>query len=185
MFALSSNVKQFYLTQTLDPIRCFSISFTPSTQLCINSRANLVLFLWLSNQSRRRKTKFTPAIVVKLVTVVEVDPKASFSIATTPRCRGGCYSYPWIAPPLPLICTLYCWVLSKAVSSTIFKVFDMTRPGIEPSSPGPLANTLLTWSIDCNLLKNWLCLSSYPWQRGWVIIYFYDEREMWFITESK
>ena len=33
-------------------------------------------------------------------------------------------------------------MLSKVVSSTIFKVFGMTRPGIEPRSPGPLANTL-------------------------------------------
>ena len=42
---------------------------------------------------------------------------------------------------LPSIGTLYCWVLSKEVlSSTIF--FGMTRPGIEPWSPGPLANTL-------------------------------------------
>ena len=30
------------------------------------------------------------------------------------------------------------------VSSTIFKVFIMTRPGIEPRSPGPLAHTLPT-----------------------------------------
>ena len=45
---------------------------------------------------------------------------------------------------LPLIRTLYCWVLSKEVSSTIFKVFGMTQPGIEPRSPGPLANILLT-----------------------------------------
>ena len=30
---------------------------------------------------------------------------------------------------LPLIRTLYCWVLSKDVSSTIFKVFGMTQPG--------------------------------------------------------
>ena len=30
-----------------------------------------------------------------------------------------------------------------AASSTIFWVFGMTRPGIEPRSPGPLANTLL------------------------------------------
>ena len=45
---------------------------------------------------------------------------------------------------LPLIRTLYCWVLSKEVSSTIFKVFGMTRPRIEPRSPGPLANTLPT-----------------------------------------
>ena len=34
--------------------------------------------------------------------VVEGDPKAPFSIATTPRSRGGRYSFPWIAP-------LYLW----------------------------------------------------------------------------
>ena len=33
----------------------------------------------------------------KLATVVEGNQKASFSIATTPRCRGGFYSFPWIA----------------------------------------------------------------------------------------
>ena len=32
---------------------------------------------------------------VKLATVVEGDPKAPFSIATTPWCRGGCYSFPF------------------------------------------------------------------------------------------
>ena len=31
---------------------------------------------------------------VKLVTIVEGDPKATFSIATTPRCRGERYSFP-------------------------------------------------------------------------------------------
>ena len=45
---------------------------------------------------------------------------------------------------LPSIRNLYCWVLSKEVSSTIFKVFGMTRPGIEHRSLGPLANTLPT-----------------------------------------
>ena len=48
--------------------------------------------------------------------------------------------------------TLYCWVLSKEVSSTIFKVFGRTRPGIEPRSPGPLVNTLPTRPM--NRLKN-------------------------------
>ena len=33
-------------------------------------------------------------------------------------------------------------MLSKEASSTIFWVFGMSRPGIEPRSPGPLANTL-------------------------------------------
>ena len=35
------------------------------------------------------------------LTIVEGDPKAPFSIATTPRCRGGRYSIPWIAPLYP------------------------------------------------------------------------------------
>ena len=37
----------------------------------------------------------------KLVTVVEGEQKAHFSIATTPWCRGGRYSFPWIAPLYP------------------------------------------------------------------------------------
>ena len=45
---------------------------------------------------------------------------------------------------LPLIHTLYCWVLSKEVSSSIFKVFGMMQAGIEPMSPRPLANILPT-----------------------------------------
>ena len=46
-------------------------------------------------------------------------------------------------PTLPLILTLWYWLLSKAVSSIIFWVFGMTQPGIEPRSPRLLANTLL------------------------------------------
>ena len=38
---------------------------------------------------------------VKLATVVEGNLKAPFSIATTPRCWKGCYSFPWIAPFYP------------------------------------------------------------------------------------
>ena len=33
-----------------------------------------------------------------LVIVIEGDPKVPFSIATTPRCRGGRYTFPWITP---------------------------------------------------------------------------------------
>ena len=33
-------------------------------------------------------------VKVKLVTIVEGNPKAPFSKATTPRCRGGRYSFP-------------------------------------------------------------------------------------------
>ena len=60
---------------------------------------------------------------------------------------------------IPLICTLYCWVLSKEVSSTIFWVFGMTRPGIEHRSPGPLKSAFLTASTP--RCKGW-CY-SFPW----------------------
>ena len=78
--------------------------------------------------------KFT-GIKVKLVTVVEGDPKAPFSIATTPRCRGGHYSFPWIGPLYPWSLP-YNAELSHVASSTIFCVFGMTQPGIESRSPG-------------------------------------------------
>ena len=38
---------------------------------------------------------------VKLATLVEGDPKALFSIATTPMDWGGRFSIPWIAPFYP------------------------------------------------------------------------------------
>ena len=91
-----------------------------------------------------------------MANVVEGDPKAPFSIATTPRCRALLLSQD--CSTLPLIRTLYCWVLSKEVSSIIFKVFGMTRPGIEPRSLGPLANTLPTRPMSR--------LTYFFWSRG-------------------
>ena len=38
---------------------------------------------------------------VKLTTLVEGDPKAPFSIATTLRCRGERNSIPWVAALYP------------------------------------------------------------------------------------
>ena len=63
---------------------------------------------------------------------------------------NSCYTE--AATPFPellhLIRTLYFWVLSAEVSGTIFKVFGMMWPWIEPRSPGPLANTLPTRPIS-------------------------------------
>ena len=85
-----------------------------------------------------------------MATVVEGDQKALFSIATTPRCMGGRYSFSLDCSTLLFIRTLYCWVLSKEVSNTIFKVFGMKQPGSEPRSRGTLANTLPT-RLMCRL----------------------------------
>ena len=75
--------------------------------------------------------------IYKLATIVKGDQKAPFSIATTPRL-GEAQLLSLDCSTLPFIRTLYCLVLSKEVSSTIFKVFGMRKHGIEPRSPGPL-----------------------------------------------
>ena len=43
------------------------------------------------------KSEYYTKIKVKLATLVKGDLKDPFSIATTPRCRGGCYSISCIA----------------------------------------------------------------------------------------
>ena len=60
------------------------------------------IFSYYSKKKKLYKSSIDSInIKVKLATVVEGDQKAPFSIATTPRCRGGCYSFPWIAPLYP------------------------------------------------------------------------------------
>ena len=60
----------------------------------------------------------------------------------------------------PLIPTLLCWVLSKEASSTIFWVFVMNRPRVEPRSPKPLENTLpplyIYIYIYIYIYENWI-----------------------------
>ena len=57
--------------------------------------------------------------------------KGSFSIATTPRYREGATPF-----PLSLILTLYYWMLSKDVSSTIFKFLVWLDLGLNPGLTG-------------------------------------------------
>ena len=57
-----------------------------------------VLYFKLKNFNAIMLTIINITVSSKLVTLVEGDPKAPFLIATTPMCRGGCYSFPWIAP---------------------------------------------------------------------------------------
>ena len=76
---------------------------------------------------------------VKLMTVVEGDLKAPFSIATTLRYREGHYSFPGL-----LHFTLDPYFIMQSVKQSGIKyhfwVFGMTRPGIEPRFPRPLVN---------------------------------------------
>ena len=51
---------------------------------CVFVCANACAYLCVLHTSKKKK--------VKLATLIDGDPKAPFSIATTPRCMGGCYS---------------------------------------------------------------------------------------------
>ena len=108
------------------------------TQCCQHDlMMRMIMMIYISTDEKNTILICVHVYKVKLATLVEGDLKASFSIATTLRCRGGCYSISRIAP-------LYPWSSPyKAASSTIFWVFGMIRPGIQPQSSGPLANTLL------------------------------------------
>ena len=78
---------------------------------------------------------------IKLVTLGEGNPK---SVATTPRCRWIQYSIPWIAP---LDAYLIMLSVKQGDIKYHFWVIGMTRPGIEPQSPTPLANTIHSANI--------------------------------------
>ena len=56
----------------------------------------LLLEIYFSLPLQIAITKWTGKYV-KLAIEVDGDPKAPFSIATTLRCRGGRYSFPWIS----------------------------------------------------------------------------------------
>ena len=108
------------------------------------------------------------------IKVVESNRKALFTLATTRRCRGGCFSFSWIAPLYPSSISYS----AEEVSSTIFWIFGMTWPGIESWSLRPLANALSTWKIpwgsqlkSYQSLKKWYlmlsCLTLSTIRYGW------------------
>ena len=64
-------------------------------------RIDIVVNWYRKGDSERLKVRSDAQLnedrdYVKLATLVTGDLMALFSIATTPRCRGGCYSNPWI-----------------------------------------------------------------------------------------
>ena len=86
-----------------------------------------------------------------MATLVEDDPEAPFFTATTPGCRGGRYSIPWIAPFYPWSFFIILGVKQGGIKCH-FWFFGMTRPDNEPRFPGPLADTLIIWPILLNVI---------------------------------
>ena len=82
--------------------------------------------------------------------VIEGDTKAPFSIDTTPRCREGRYSIPWITPLTP---DAYLIMLSVKLGGIKYHFLShgITRPWIKPRSPGTLANTLTNNNNNDNI----------------------------------
>ena len=97
-----------------DMIKCFELTLLPvswkqNEEEAVHCRFRISLCVYIHLAVPR----FSPSlnyfvyyvlkgkVKVKLATIVEGDPKAPFSIATTPRCRGGRYSIPRIAPLYP------------------------------------------------------------------------------------
>ena len=70
--------------------------------------------------------------ISKLAYIVKGDPNAPFSIATTPRCRGGSYSFFGL-----LYFTLDPYLIMLSVKQGGIKYHFLSL-----WSPGPLANTL-------------------------------------------
>ena len=94
---------------------------------------------------------------LKYLPLVEGNPKASFSIATTPRCRGRCHSFPRIAPLYPWSFLIMLSVKQGGIKYHFLSLwYDSTWDWIR--SPGPLANTLTIIPISGQIFCTFLCI---------------------------
>ena len=110
---------------------------------------------------------------VKSPTVVESDPKASFSIATTLRCREGHYFFPWIAP---LYFDPYLIMLSVKQDGIKYHFLSLWYDSTWDwtPSPGPLANTLLIRPICMHVCMHnyaYVYANAYVHFNGYVLVY--------------
>ena len=134
-----------------------SLNFTTSIGNSVHSIKNLWCHNWLKKMSDFFLFSFSVnSSLFFVLSLSVVSTKVKLSPFSRGRPEGSLFNSYYTemlgralllsldCSTLPLICALYCWVLSKEVSSTIFKVFGMMRPGIKHRSPRPLANTLPT-----------------------------------------
>ena len=89
------------------------------------------LFMWQRTSGGEATLDWALRSLVKLATLVEGEPKAPFSIATTPRCwRALLLSLD--CSTLPLQCTLYCWVLARRYQVPFLKPLVRCDLGLNP-----------------------------------------------------
>ena len=70
-----------------------------------------------------------------MATEVENNPKTPFSIATTPKCRGGCYSFPWLAPLTLDTYLIMLRVKQGGIKYHFFESLVWLDPGLKPGLP--------------------------------------------------
>ena len=90
-----------------------------------------------------------------MATVVEGDPKAPFSIATTPRCRRERYSFPWIAPLYPRSCndrancSLLCYCKKKGNTGMRTRILMSFKKFNDNQKDSPCAVSLYMEENSC------------------------------------
>ena len=102
-------------------------------------------------------------VKVKLATEVKGYPRAPFSIATTPRCRGGCYSIPWIAPLHPWSLPYNAECSPRQHRVPLFKSLVWVDLGLNPSllDHWQTFYSLGQWKLANSIDKKMPPLSSY------------------------
>ena len=75
---------------------------------------------------------YISVIKVELVILVEGNQKAPFSIATTPKCRGGRYSLPRIAPLYPWYIPYNAECLERQYQVPFFESLVWLNLGLNP-----------------------------------------------------
>ena len=113
-----------------------------------------LLFLFVEAvRGLRIERKKQEYLYKKLATIVEGNQKAPFSTATTPRCRGGRYSFPWIAPLYPwyIPCIAECW--ARRYQVPFLKSLVWLDLGL---NPGLLNHWRILYSLSQPLYSNFI-----------------------------
>ena len=146
-------------------VRGFGLAFE-SNRISIPAMGSYCLVtLMISDRTKQIclwMTIYIYILEIKLADHSQGRTEGSFSIATTPKCMWGCYSFSWIAS-LTLDSSLNCCALSKYATSTIFWVFGMTQPRIQPLVAQTSANTWTMMLIGQYIyIYNLTHLSQHP-----------------------
>ena len=127
-------------------IHCWLLSW----EIQVQSQYFLNIHLWVHAPFLLVLVLVCVCVCVYIYKLANHSQRLPFSIATTSKCRGECYSFLWIA-----LLTLDPYLMMLSVKQGgieyHFCVFGMTHSQIEHQSLGPLVNTLtimpMSWCL--------------------------------------